>query len=124
MNQLQLCAKLYAIAGIDQASECIESTTKLNFDNGRVYEARQMRLVNLLPSILFLLIFLPGHAIAASGAITGSSPFQAGHAYDSHGMTPGVPLDSPLLIKSITRIQYSDFRSIPLNIGGRYREES
>ena len=98
MNQLQLCAKLYAIAGIDQAPECIESATKL--------------------------IFLSGHAIAAYGAITGSSPFQAGHAYDSHGMTPGVPLDSPLLIKSITRIQYSDFRSIPLNIGGRYREES
>lgn len=124
MNQLQLCAKLYAIAGIDQAPEYIESTTKLNFDNRRVHIARQMRLVSLLPSILVLLFFLPGHAIAASGAITGSSPFQAGLAYETRGMTPEVPLDSPLLIRSVTRIQYSDFRSIPLNIGGRYREES
>jgi hypothetical protein len=124
MNQLQLCAKLYAIAGIDQARECIERITKFNFDNGRVHVAPQMRLVNLLPSILVLLVFLPGHAIAASGAITGSSPFQAGLKYDSRGMAPGVLLDSSLFIKSITRIQYSNFRSIPLNIDGRYREES
>lgn len=124
MNQLQLCAKLYAIAGIDQAPECIECISKLNFDNGRVHVAPQMRLVNLLPSILVLLFFLPGHAIAASGAITGSYPFQADLTCDSRGMTPGVLLDSPLLIESVTRIQYSDFRSIPLNIGGRYREES
>lgn len=116
MNQLQLCAKLYAIAGIDQAPEYIESTTKLKFDNGRVRVARQVRLVNLLPSILFLLFFLPGHAIAASGANIGFSPFQAGLAHDSRGMTPEVPIDSPLLVKSVTRIQDSIFRSIPLNI--------
>ena len=122
MNQLQLGAKLYAIAGIDQAPECIESTMNLNFDNGGALVARQLRLVNLLPSFLFF--FLPGHAVAAFGAITGSSPFRAGLAVDSRDMTPGVQFDSPLFIKSVTRIQYSNFRNIPLNIGGRNREES
>lgn len=124
MNQLQLCAKLYAIAGIDQEPECIKSTMNLNFDNGRALVARQMRLASLFPLILFLFFFLPGHAIAVSGAITDSSPFQAGLADDSRCMTAGVLLDSALLIKSVTRIQYSNFRRIPLNIGGRNREES
>jgi hypothetical protein len=124
MNQLQLCAKLYAIAGIDQVPENIECAAKLNFDNGRAQVASQVPVVNMLASIPFLLCFFPGHAIAASGTITDSFPFQDGLAHDSRGMTLKVPLDRLLFNNSVTRIHYSDFRSIPLIIGSRNREES